>query len=170
MIVVTPGSGASSAPTSSVAPLAPRTSQTSIPVSWSGIAGSGGPITTYDISVSIDGGPFIAWLTDTSLTAATYKARAGHTYGFISQAHDAAGDVETIHSAADTVTSVVATPWHNAGNPLDVIGNGGPIVPLDALLVIAYLQGNPSALPASAPAGSNYVDVLGDNQVVPLDA
>ena len=160
----------SPAPTSSVAPLAPRTSATSIPVSWSGVAGSGGPITTYNISVSIDGAPFTPWLTNTSLTAATYAGSVGHTYAFISQAQDAAGDSEPAHATADTVTSVVATPWHNSGNPLDVIGKGGPIVPLDAMLVIAYLQGNPGDLPASAPTGSNYVDVLGDNQVVPLDA
>jgi sugar lactone lactonase YvrE len=160
-------------PSSSVAALPLRTSLTSFPVSWSGTAGSGGPITTYDISVSIDGGAFTPWLTGTTLTSSTYAATLGHTYGFISQAHDTAGNIEPAHSTADTTITTTSAPWKNPGNPLDVLGTGGPIVPDDALVVIDYLNTHPAtavALPPTFTAGAYYLDVLGTGTVVPNDA
>jgi hypothetical protein len=168
-VVVAP---VSNPPSSSVAALPPRTSLTSIPVSWSGTAGSGGPITTYDISVSIDGGAFTPWLTGTTLTSSTYTATLGHTYSFISQATDATGNVEPAHTTADATITTTSAPWQNPGNPLDVAGNGGQITPADALDVINYLNLNPAGtvLPTTFPAGSEYLDIRGTGIVIPADA
>ncbi|HWV99441.1 MAG TPA: hypothetical protein VNZ64_07070 [Candidatus Acidoferrum sp.] len=38
---------------------------------------------------------------------ATFTAQDGQTYGFYSAGHDAAGNVEPAHSAADTTTTEV---------------------------------------------------------------
>jgi hypothetical protein len=156
-----------------VAALAPRTSLTSFTVSWSGTSTSGAPIASFTISVSIDSGAFTPWLTSTSLTSSTYTATIGHTYGFISQAYDAAGNVEPAHTTADTTITTTATPWQNPGNPLDVLGTGGAIVPEDALAVIDYLNTHTAAadvLPPTFSAGSYYYDVDGSGTVIPDDA
>ncbi len=160
-------------PSSSVTALPLRTSMSSFPVSWSGTAGSGGAITGYNISVSIDDGPFNSWLT-TSTTSATYieNLPLGHTYGFISQAQDQAGNVEPAHTTADTTITTAQHPWQNPGNSMDVLGTGGTIVPDDALQVIDYLTNNGSGtvLSTTFPAGSLYYDVLGLGDVIPEDA
>ncbi len=160
-------------PSSNVAALPLRTSLTTFPVSWSGTAGTGGPITSYNISVSIDDGPFNSWLT-TSATSATYieNLPLGHTYGFISQAQDQAGNVEPAHTTADTTITTAQHPWQNPGNSMDVLGTGGTIVPDDALQVIDYLTNNGSGtvLSTTFPAGSLYYDVLGLGDVIPEDA
>ncbi len=63
------------------------------------------------------------------------------------------------------------TPWHNSSNPLDVIGTGGAIVPLDALILIDFLSTQGSGtLPSAQPVGSYDLDVLGNNSVIPQDA
>jgi hypothetical protein len=159
-------------PSSSVTALAPRTSLTSFTVEWSGTSNSGAPIASYDISVSIDGGAFSPWLTGTTQTSSTFTATLGHTYGFISQAHDAASNVEPAHATADTIITTTATPWQNPANPLDVVGKGGQIVPIDALDIINYLNLNPAGtvLPPTFPAGSEYLDIRGTGIVVPADA
>lgn len=159
-------------PTSLVGALDYRTADTSIPVTWTGTAGSGGPIASYQVWVSIDGGAFTRWLVATPDTSATFTAETGHTYGFISQATDAAGNVEPQHAAADTTVTVMANPWQNPGNPLDVLGTGGAIVPEDVLAIIDYLTLHlgDSSLPAAAQDGSDYLDVLGEGNVLPADA
>ena len=160
-------------PTSSITTASARTSLTSIPVGWMGTPGSAGaPIASYNIFVSTDGGAFAPWLTDTTDTSAAYPAQLGHTYGFTSQATDTIGNIEPAHATADTTIVTMAAPWHNSLNPLDVLGNGGPISPLDALIIINVLNagGSTAALPAIAPATSYYVDVLDENSIFPLDA
>ncbi len=68
-------------------------------------------------------------------------------------------------------TAAAPAPWHNTDDPLDVIGNGGAIVPLDALLVINYLNLHGSgSLPSEQPVGSYDLDVSGDNSIAPIDA
>lgn len=162
----------SSAPTSSVMALPLRTSITSFNVTWSGTPGSGGPITFYNIDVSTNGGAFTAWLTHTTLTSSLFTATMGDTYRFISQAQDASGNLEPMHTTADTTTTIAAHPWQNPNDALDVLGTGSSIVPADVLAVIDYLNAHPgnTTLPPSLPAGSDYYDVLGTGEVVPNDA
>ena len=148
-----------------------RTSLTSFTVSWSGTAGSGGPITSFNIFVSTNG-TSSEWQTATTATSATFRAAIGNTYAFSSQAADTSGNVEPLHATADTTITTTATPWQNPNNNhLDVIGKGGAITPFDALLVIDYLNANApgTPLPASQPVGGYYLDVLGKNVIYPLD-
>jgi alkaline phosphatase D len=162
---------ATATPTSDVETPSVRTSQTSLDLSWQGTAAAGGAaIASYNIYVSVDGGPFIGWLSATTKTSAVYPARLGHTYGFSSQAEDSGGNLEAMHAAADTVIVVTATPWQNPVNALDVIGNGDAVEPLDALIVINFLNTGMSTLANTAPAGSYYYDVNGNNLAEPLDA
>ena len=61
-------------------------------VRWSGSdddAGSG--ITDFTIFVSIDGEPFVPWLTSVPFAESIYEGEAGHTYAFSSVAHDNVG-------------------------------------------------------------------------------
>ncbi len=161
-----------SAPTSSVAVLPARTSLTSIPISWSGTVASGAaPITSYTIYDSVNGGAYSPWLTGTTLTSSTFTASVGNVYAFYSRATDSAGDVEAAHTKADASVTVTAYPWHNSSDPDDVLGNGGPVIPQDVLVLIQYLNAQGAgALPASAPIGSYYYDVKGNGVFGPTDA
>jgi hypothetical protein len=97
------------APTSTVASL-PATSALSFTVSWSGQDNSGGSgVSTFDIFVSDNGGPFTALKTGTSQTTATFQGSAGHTYGFYSVATDNVGNREATPSAAEATTTALGT-------------------------------------------------------------
>ncbi len=109
-------------PVSKVAPLAETdTKDPSISLSWSGkdVAGGSG-LADYTICVSTDGGPYMAWLANTTDTAGTFAARPGHTYGFSSCARDNAGNVEGYPQTPDATIHVTA----KAGD-LDLDGTVG---------------------------------------------
>jgi hypothetical protein len=62
-------------------------------------------------------------------------------------------------------------PWQNSRNPLDV-NNDGVVAPIDALIVINYLnliQGS-GQLPAPPAAPPPFYDTSGDNVAAPQDA
>jgi hypothetical protein len=97
-------------PTSSVNPLPATETTPSFTVSWSGHDDPGGSgVASYSIYVSDNGGPFTAWLTGTTLTAATYTGQSGHTYAFYSIATDNVGNVQPTPIAAQATTLVVAS-------------------------------------------------------------
>jgi hypothetical protein len=89
-----------------------------------------------------------------------------------SEIRDAAGN-PLADSAVDTFA---VHPWHNYDNPYNVNGVGG-VTPLDALLVINYINRHPgeTSLPAMPPSPPLYVDVTGgsngegDLRATPLD-
>jgi hypothetical protein len=63
-------------------------------------------------------------------------------------------------------------PWHLAADAADV-DNDGIIAPIDALMVINYLNSvMPATVPADAQIGGPYgfIDVSGDGVITPLDA
>jgi hypothetical protein len=97
-------------PASSVNPLPSTASSPSFTVSWSGSDVGGPGIASFTIYVSDNGGAFTPWLTNTTLTSATYNGQAGHSYGFYSVATDAAGRVQLAPSAAQASTFVPAPP------------------------------------------------------------
>jgi hypothetical protein len=70
--------------------------------------------------------------------------------------------------------SMTVSSWHNFATPLNVDGSpeANPISPLDAVLVINYLNAHSGggAVPASAAIGPPFLDVDGDNFVSPIDA
>ncbi len=97
-------------PTSVVAVLPATTTGTSFTVSWSGSPGVGATsIASYTIYDSDNGGPFTAFLTNTTLTSTTFTGQLGHTYGFYSVATDNLGDVQPTPSAAQAKITVVNT-------------------------------------------------------------
>lgn len=55
---------------------------TRIDLQWSGDDRGGAGISSYDVAVSVDGGDFVPWLTDTEETQATYSGYFGQTVGF----------------------------------------------------------------------------------------
>lgn len=104
-------------PTSRVAAL-PGESDPSFVVTWSGDDGTGGGVASFTVYASADGGPFAVWLTETTLTAATFPGRPGHTYAFYSLAKDVAGNAEASKSAGEATTfapaaSVSGTLFHD---------------------------------------------------------
>ncbi len=103
LIYVDPPAPDGVAPVSAVLPL-PANSPAQIPVSWSGSDNTG--VTSYDIYVSEDGGPFAAWLTATPLTGSIYPGTVGRTYAFFSRARDQAGNVEAQPASPDAQTAV----------------------------------------------------------------
>ena len=92
-------------PTSVVAFLPATTTGTSFTVSWSGSPGVGATsIASYTIYVSDDGGPFVAFLTNTTLNSTTFTGQFGHTYSFYSVATSSVGLVQTTPTAAQATT------------------------------------------------------------------
>jgi subtilase family serine protease len=96
-------------PASGVAPLPTFTQAAEFPVRWSGDDSAGSAIQDFTIYVSSDGGAFTPWLTDTTLTEASYLGEVGHSYAFYSVARDNAGFVEAAPAAADAQTTVTGS-------------------------------------------------------------
>ena len=117
-------------PTSTVNSLPDTVEEPNFLVSWSGSDAPGGSaLESYTIYVSENGGAFVPWLEDTTLTEATYTGEAGHSYAFYSVATDYAGNVQDITNQAQTVTQVAADDEFNelVGTPRDDVltGTGG---------------------------------------------
>ena len=100
-----------SAPTSTVATLPATTTSTSFSLSWSGTPGPmATSITSYTIYDSEDGGPFTAFVTNTTSTSTPFTGQPGHTYGFYSVATDNLGDVQPTPTGAQATVTVANTP------------------------------------------------------------
>ena len=59
--------------------------------------------------VSVDGGAYSPWLTNTIQTQATFQGQMGHTYAFYSLATDSAGNTQAVPSTPDAQTTVLAS-------------------------------------------------------------
>jgi hypothetical protein len=95
------------APTSAVAALPAVTEETSFLVSWSGGDEEGGSgLADFTVYVSDNGGPFVPWLQNITLTEATFSGDLGHTYAFYSRARDNVGNREEAPSMPDAQTAV----------------------------------------------------------------
>jgi RHS repeat-associated protein len=136
------------APSSHVAPLPAKETSSNFTVSWSGRDDSGGSgVASYDVYVSDNGGPFVAFLAETTRTSATFHGVNGHTYAFFSVATDNVGNVQATPATAQASTKVVvSTP---TGSPLV-----GPIAtPLHAVRAgaSAAVRASFSEVPANRP-------------------
>ena len=97
------------APASSVAAL-PAATYPQFSVSWNGSDGTNGSgVSSFDIFVSVDGGPFAPWLQGTPLNSSIYLGQPGHTYAFYSIATDVSGNREAAPLAAHTQTATTLT-------------------------------------------------------------
>lgn len=101
-----PPAADTTAPESEVEMLDPD-SASEIAVTWTGTDDTG--IATYDVFVSIDGGPFELWLEGTRERSAVYQGEAGRSYAFYSVATDPAGNEEADPALGDTSTVVTVT-------------------------------------------------------------
>jgi len=94
----------SGAPTSHVTELSGFVEDGTFLVRWTGTDDQNGSgLASFTIFVSTDGGPFVAWLTGTTLTEAPFAGEAGRNYAFYSIARDNAGNTESAPSAADAI-------------------------------------------------------------------
>ena len=96
-------------PTATVTALPAKSAPGTLHVRWKGSDGDGSGVASYDVYVSVDGGPLTLWKGDTTLTTATYPVTAGHAYGFAVRATNHVGTSGAVPSVAQTTTSVVAT-------------------------------------------------------------
>ncbi len=97
-------------PFSNVSALPAITGTPSFTVSWSGVSSFGGPaIASYSVFVSVDGGSFTPFLTNTTQTSATYTGAFGNSYSFYSVAKDLGGNVQPTPSSAQASTTVLLT-------------------------------------------------------------
>jgi RHS repeat-associated protein len=100
-------------PSSQVAPLT-NSGNPDFIVSWFGSDPSSG-IAVYDIYVSVNGGQYTAWQSNTTATSATYTGQAGSTYRFYSIAKDNIGNTEAPPLVADAEISIVPINDEPAG-------------------------------------------------------
>ncbi len=70
------------APIAFVESLPATSTATSFPVTWAGSDGNGSGISLYSIYVSTDGGPYAAWLLNTTLLSSTFTGEVGRHYAF----------------------------------------------------------------------------------------
>lgn len=133
-----------SAPSSRVASL-PANSPAQIPVSWAGEDDTFGTgIGSYDLFVSVNGGPFQRWLANTRATSGLYPGAAGRTYAFYSRARDAAGNVEEAPLVPQAVTFTT--------------GNSAPTV--DPLASVTVDEGGTVAFTVSATDADIPADAI----------
>jgi RHS repeat-associated protein len=105
-------------PTSTVVAL-PTFRPGTFTVNWAGQDDAGGSgISTFDVYVSDDDGPFTLWQTDTTATSAIFSGVNGHSYGFYSVATDNVSHVQPTPSAAQATTEVDTIPPTSSVNPL----------------------------------------------------
>lgn len=160
-------------PTSAVTPLAAVQSTSLFTVAWSGQDDVAG-VARYDIQFKDGNGPWLNWLVGTDKTSATFHGTNGHSYAFRSQAHDAAGNIETSHTQADTTTNVTVSSTPPAAihdltllqansdgilnwSPVTTDASGNP-VGVDFYKI--YLSTEPYFMPAS----SNFYGIAVNNQ------
>jgi hypothetical protein len=141
------------APVSRVAVLPETLSRRMFTVSWSGEddeQGSG--LRTYEVYVSVDGGPYTLWLT-TSDPSSVFTGECGHRYAFYSVAADRVGNVQP-HPSGPQATIDIATHKGDA--------NGSGVVDLADLIPV--LQGQSRIFSDRLDAGI-CADVDGDGRL-----
>jgi hypothetical protein len=94
-------------PTSTVESLPPSSAPAFV-VRWKGHdLGSG--VASYDVWFNDGDSPLQVWMTNTTVTSATFSGVVGHTYGFAVRARDQAGNEEPIPTAPQASTLVVSS-------------------------------------------------------------
>jgi hypothetical protein len=111
-------------PKSQVTALPTTESAANFNVQWSG-TDQGSGIQYYTIYVSDNGGPFVAFQSNTAATSASFSGRANDSYGFYSIAQDLAGNIEGAKTAAEATTQVAPFSLSAAPTTLIVAAPGG---------------------------------------------
>ncbi len=94
-------------------PRRPRQGDEGFLVSWTALDMN--PIRSYDVQVSVDGGPWTAWLSGTRATQAICSGTDGHGYAFRARATDAKGNRGRWNIAS--LPTRASDPAHRAASP-----------------------------------------------------
>jgi VCBS repeat-containing protein len=133
------------------------------------LTGSGLPLTFH---VTVDHSEFFSVQPAINATTGTltYTPKS-NAHGTATVTVTLAQDAEMATSAAQTFTITVSKPHprHNNVQVWDVSANGY-LTPLDAQLVVDYINGHGSGPVAAGDYGPYYYDVTGDNYIAPIDA
>jgi uncharacterized repeat protein (TIGR01451 family) len=95
-------------------------------VNWSGQDPGGSGAASYNVYVSVNGGAYSLWQSDTTATSGVYTGQPGDTYAFYSVATDHVGNVQPTPSSAQATTSVapvttdISQPEDGAQTPITV--------------------------------------------------
>ena len=106
-------------PASSVTALAATHASSAFEVKWSGSDSASG-IAGYSIYVSENGGAYILWLANTTLTSAVFQGRPGASYSFYSVAQDGAGHSELPPLPGDAFTTTLSGQLLNIATRMKV--------------------------------------------------
>ncbi|WP_162052193.1 CARDB domain-containing protein [Gloeothece verrucosa] len=110
-------------PSSTLNPLPTSVAPGEFVVSWSGgDDNNGSGIAYYTVYVSDNGSAFTPWLTQTTLTEASYIGEVGHTYAFKVVATDNAGNTQEIPPNPGATTQILETVTNIA--PILAANNG----------------------------------------------
>jgi len=124
-------------------------------ISWSGSDGGAG-ISTYDIYLAVNDGPFLFWQKSTPATEGRFVGQPDSTYSFFSIAYDAVGNSEPIKTEADASTSItVSTEEGVADLPMQYELFQNYPNPFNPSTVINY------ALPEASDVTIRIYDVMG---------
>ena len=156
-------------PSSNVETLAKKVFTTAFDVKWNGTDNPlGTGVSTYDVLVSVDNGPYTEWLDRTPTTSSVYTGILGHTYSFISIAFDNTGNQEPVPATADATTRVSRPPRLSPWNPIDV-DDDGDVSPLDVLIVVNSVNRDGFRTLVYDPEEAPFYDTNGNNSLETLD-
>jgi len=105
-------------PTSRVSALVADTAHV-VRVTWEGTDATSG-VSSYDVYVAVNGGPFQLWSRDLSAGEALFQGELDSTYAFFSRAYDAAGHAEPLKTQADRTLRITASGVEDVATGLPV--------------------------------------------------
>ena len=118
-------------PTVTVNDLPATTTSNAVTVSWAGADDAGGSgLAAYDVFVSVNGGAWAPWLSDTVLTASTYTGVAGQTVAFYATTRDNVDLVSAVPPSAQATTKLGVAAATNpllVGVPQFAVGGPGTV-------------------------------------------
>ena len=115
-------------PVAGIEALAPVQTNEGFTVQWTGRDDWSG-VKSYDVQVSVDGGPWSAWAMATTATSAIYLGQTGHGYAFRVRATDGSGNV----GPWDVTQTYSASPSFGPGGFATVVA---PLVNLRSTPVV----------------------------------
>ncbi len=107
-------------PVSQVAALSTSQTTSCFRTLWAG-SDLGSGLKSLGIFVADNAGPYEPWLSGTTASGAIFNGQPGHSYAFYSQAMDLVGNVESVKTAPDAITTIASGASCN-GRPA-VIGS-----------------------------------------------
>lgn len=123
-------------PSSSMLPLPAFTEATEFTVAWQGADDPGGAgLSHFDVFVAMESGPFVAWLTETTLTEAPFVGAPNTLYHFFVRATDLAGQTEIkaeVAEASILAGVVPVTLTYGVGLGGTLVGETVQILPTGA--------------------------------------